>query len=70
MTHELDQHLETANEYVGKQYSEALRAELADKTGLHVRPIGIGFIMTKDYDPQRINLLVENEIITSAAMGN
>lgn len=70
MTIDLNQQLETANEYVGKHYSEALRAELADKTGLVVRPIGIGFIMTKDYNPARINLVVENEIIIRAAMGN
>ncbi|WP_347902702.1 hypothetical protein [Pseudomonas purpurea] len=70
MTIDLNQQLETAKQYVGKQYAEALRAELSEKTGLVVRPIGAGFIMTKDYNPARINLLVENEIITSAAMGN
>ena len=66
----LKQHLEPANQYIGRQYNEELRAELANKTGLAVRPRGNGFIMTKDYNPARINLLVENEIITHATMGN
>lgn len=70
MTTDLKQHLDTATQYVGRQYSEELRAEVANKTGLAVRPRGTGFIMTKDYNPARINLLVENEIITSVTMGN
>ncbi|MCW8274493.1 hypothetical protein IMF27_01325 [Pseudomonas sp. PCH199] len=70
MTTDLKQHLDTATQYIGQQYSEDLREELANKTGLAVRPRGIGFIMTKDYNPERINLLVENGIITQVAMGN
>nr|WP_180203033.1 hypothetical protein [Pseudomonas sp. SbOxS1]NYU02624.1 hypothetical protein [Pseudomonas sp. SbOxS1] len=70
MTTDLNQHLETANQYIGRQYNEELRAELANKTGLAVRPRGIGFIMTKDYNPARINLVVENEMITHVTMGN
>ncbi|VVQ09590.1 hypothetical protein PS918_05106 [Pseudomonas fluorescens] len=70
MTTDLKQHLETATQYIGQQYSEGLREELANKTGLAVRPRGTGFIMTKDYNPARINLLVENGIITQVAMGN
>lgn len=70
MTTDLKQHLDTATQYVGRQYSEELRAELANKTGLAVRPRGIGFIMTKDYNPARINLLVENDIVTHVTMGN
>jgi hypothetical protein len=70
MSIDLQQHLDTAKQYVGQQYSEELRAELANKTGLAVRPRGIGYIMTKDYNPARINLLVENEIIIHVTMGN
>ncbi|MCX2896539.1 hypothetical protein [Pseudomonas mandelii] len=70
MSTDLNQHLATANQYIGKQYCEELRAELANKTGLAVRPRGDGYIMTKDYNPARINLLVENEIITHVTMGN
>jgi hypothetical protein len=70
MTIDLKQHLDTAIQYIGQQYSEELRGELANKTGLAVRPRGIGFIMSKDYNPARINLLVENEIITHVTMGN
>lgn len=70
MTTDLNQHLETAKQYIGRQYTEELRAELANKTCLAVRPTGIGFIMTKDHNPARINLLVENEIITHVTMGN
>jgi hypothetical protein len=70
MTTDLNQHLATANQYIGKQYSEELRAELIKKTGLAVRPRGDGYIMTKDYNPARINLLVENDIVTHVTMGN
>ncbi|KAA2225443.1 MULTISPECIES: hypothetical protein [Pseudomonas] len=70
MTTDLQQHLDTAKQYIGNQYTEELRAELANKTGLAVRPRGVGFIMTKDYNPARINLLVENDIITHVTMGN
>ncbi|HCS45615.1 MAG TPA: hypothetical protein DIW52_22785 [Pseudomonas sp.] len=70
MTIDLQQHLDTANQYIGRPYSEELRAELANKTGLAVRPRGIGFIMTKDYNQARINLLVDNDIITHVTMGN
>ncbi|MEB2622152.1 Peptidase inhibitor I78 family protein [compost metagenome] len=70
MTIDLNQHLETAKQYIGQPYTEELRADLAKKTGLKVRPIGIAFRMTKDYNPARINLKVENEIITHATMGN
>ena len=70
MSIDLQQHLDTAKQYVSQQYSEELRAELANKTGLAVRPRGIGYIMTRDYNPARINLLVENEIITHVTMGN
>jgi hypothetical protein len=70
MTMDLKQHLDTASQYIGRPYTEELREELANKTGLAVRPRGNGFILTKDYNPARINLLVENEIITHATMGN
>lgn len=47
MTMDLKQHLDTANQYIGRQYTEELREELANKTGLAVRPRGNGLAVSR-----------------------
>jgi hypothetical protein len=69
MTDSREQQFEYAKACIGREYSEAQRANLADKIGLSVRPIGKGYITTKDYREDRINLLVEEGTITSVSWG-
>lgn len=69
MTDSREWKIDYAKDYIGREYSEERRGNLADKIGLVVRPIGKGYITTKDYREDRINLLVEGNVITGVSWG-
>jgi adenylate kinase len=64
-----DEVLKSFGPLVGTEYSERLRAEIAQKTGRTVRASG-DYLITLDYDPTRLNVRVnEDAVITGFKFG-
>ena len=54
---------------IGITYSHELRQNLESLTGRVVRVMGDGYVATADYRPERLNLLINDNVIMDAYFG-